>query len=104
MNSGRICIVDTEFGSLLKEINFHRGPVLAIRVLNGSVFATGSDSRIISIQHLGGEWRVTSKERGQSHDILCLEAVGDRQLLSGGVTTDICSYRLEKGQFINREI
>ena len=34
---------------MLKEFNFHEGPILAMKEANGSLFATGSDSRIISL-------------------------------------------------------
>jgi hypothetical protein len=37
--------------------------------------------------------------RGQSHDIKSLVMLNKNTLLSGGVTTDICVYKLEDGRF-----
>ena len=42
---------------------------------------------------------VSSIFRGQSHDIKSLIVLNPNTLLSGGVTTDICIYKLQDGRF-----
>jgi len=45
------------------------------------------------------QWVVSSIFRGQSHDIKGLVLLNKNTLLSGGVTTDICLYKLQDGRF-----
>jgi hypothetical protein len=61
----------------------------------GIVYATGVDSRILSVQHdpKTDQWVFLSLFRGQSHDIKALVLKND-ELYSGGHTTDICVYKL----------
>jgi hypothetical protein len=57
---------------------------------------------VISLQFEDGPdggWSFTSIYRGQSHDINCLVLWDKKTLLTGGVTTDICIYKLKSGRF-----
>jgi hypothetical protein len=45
---------------------------------------------------------MTSKFRGQSHDINSLVILKENVLLSAGLTTDICIYNLYKGRFFEK--
>ena len=69
---------------------------------NNSIYYTGCDSNIISIQLINEEWKLTSKFRGQSHDINSLILLDENSILSGGLTTDICIYKLENGRFTEK--
>jgi len=67
------------------------------------IYATGADSKIAAIQLVtddsDSQWVMTQAERGQSHDIHALELIGEDLLISGGLTTDICLYKLRNGIF-----
>lgn len=44
-----------------------------------------------------------SEERGQSHDINALSFISEDTLVSGGINTDLCVYKLdEEGNFKSR--
>ena len=77
--------------------------MLALEVCskNECIYATGVDSRVINIQFNAQEndWMLSSIYRGQSHDIKSLVMLNPNCLLSGGVTTDICVYKLQDGRF-----
>lgn len=69
-----------------------------------SVYASGVDSNVIHIQLTNDDSInnivLTSIFRGQSHDIKSLLILNPRTLLSGGINTDICVYKLEdSGRF-----
>ena len=99
---GHVCVWDTRFGTLIKKFADLQADVLAIEVNSHyeCVYASGVDSRVISIQ-LGDEPVLTSIFRGQSHDVKSLAVLNAGTLLSGGVTTDICVYKLEEGGRFN---
>ena len=62
------------------------------------VYATGVDSRIMSVQRSdSGQWVFLSLFRGQSNDIKSLLLVTPGELISAGVNTDICVYKLAEG-------
>lgn len=65
----------------------------------GIVYATGVDSRILSIQFnpQTEQWVTLGLFRGQSHDIRSLVLLSPNELLSGGETTDICVYKMQEG-------
>jgi hypothetical protein len=48
------------------------------------------------------EWVFASIFRGQSHDVKSLLLLNHKQLLSAGVTTDICVYNLTGGRFTDQ--
>jgi len=65
------------------------------------VYASGADSRVLALQlttqgaEKAQKWIVQNTFRGQSHDIRSLILTnGDSELLSAGVTTDLCIYPL----------
>ena len=65
------------------------------------MYATGCDSKIVSIKECNGKFVVTSNVRGQSHDILSICFIDDKTLVSGGLSTDLCYYNLVNGDFNN---
>ncbi len=95
-NKGRLLIYDKKY--LISNITFHHheGPILAIKVLNDSVFYTGSDSKITCLKFVDNNWCFVHNIRGQSHDIFSLQLFDNDYLLSGGLTTDVCFYRLSE--------
>jgi hypothetical protein len=91
---------DATHGTLLKQFTNLEADIMQI-VTNdehGIVYATGVDSRILSVQHdpKADQWVFLSLFRGQSHDIKGLVLRYD-ELYSGGNTTDICVYKLKQG-------
>lgn len=69
-------IWDSEFGVLVKEFREHEADILTscVNLTSETVYFTGSDSLICSVQKVNNEFILTSKFRGQSHDIhsICL--------------------------------
>jgi hypothetical protein len=65
----------------------------------GTVYATGVDSRVMTIQlnKQTEKWVFVNLFRGQSHDIKSLVLSDANELLSGGDTTDICVYKMDSG-------
>lgn len=102
---GEVTIWDLKFGTLIKSFNHLKADILALAVnaKYDTVYATGVDSRVISMtlqtdSETGREeWVLSSIYRGQSHDIKSLVLLSPNTLLSGGVTTDICIYKLQDG-------
>ena len=119
-NDGRIRILETKFLSQTQELKTHEADIYALEVGRAeeaekkekgerreegegkSLFVSGGDSKIACLQKFEKGWNVVCYERGQSHDIYSLCLAGGN-LLSGGVTTDICLYKLENGRFMARE-
>ena len=104
-SNGNINFYETKFGTLMKNVNFHQADILCLcsNSKGNAVYASGSDSRVISIENLGdNNWVLTSQDRGQSHDVYSLVLINDGLLVSGGLTTDLCLYRLSNNRFIER--
>ena len=100
-SQGDITVWDAEFGTLVKQFKHLKGDVNSLEVNEefSSVYASGVDSRIVTVQLKDErEWVFSSIFRGQSHDIKSLVLLSNKQLLSGGVTTDICLYNLNNGR------
>ena len=100
-SQGDITIWDAEFGTLVKQFKQLKGDVNALEVNEdfSSVYASGVDSRVVTVQLKDErEWVFASIFRGQSHDIKSLLLLSNKQLLSGGVTTDVCVYNLNNGR------
>lgn len=97
-SKGHVCLWDTRFGTLIKKFTTLQADVLALEINSrfGCAYASGVDSRVISIQ-LGDQPTQTSIFRGQSHDVKSLVLLNARTLVSGGITTDMCVYKLEEG-------
>ena len=99
---GKLLIYDIKFGILIKEFNEHKAPILSVisnkSTQNPIAYFSGSDSLICSIKldKKNNIWILTSSFRGQSHDINTLSMINNETLISGGVTTDICIYHLNK--------
>ncbi len=73
---GTLKIWDAKFGVLIKEFNEHLADITTIE-LNpdySTIYFTGADSLVCAVQLQDEEFCLTSKYRGQSHDIakLCL--------------------------------
>jgi WD40 repeat protein len=70
-SKGTLSVWDSQFGVLLKEFHEHEADILTTctNKLTNTVYFTGSSSIICSIQLINEEWKITSKFRGQSHDI-----------------------------------
>ena len=59
-------------------------------------YATGVDSRVIHCKLTEDmQVQLTSKFRGQSHDIKAMILLGKGRLITAGETTDLCIYSLE---------
>lgn len=63
------------------------------------MYASGVDARIMTIQknQANGQWVFLSLFRGQSNDIKSLLLLSENELISAGVNTDICIYKLTDG-------
>ena len=75
-STGCLKIWDSSFGILIKEFFEHKADLTTIEINRDflTLYFTGSDSLVCSVQYQEGEWNLTSKFRGQSHDIskICL--------------------------------
>ena len=102
-SQGDVCIWDAKFGTLIKKFSHLKGDINALEVSKAhrAIYASGADSRVVSLQleEEKEEWVFASITRGQSHDIKSLVLLSPKQLLSAGVTTDICVYNLVQGRF-----
>lgn len=101
-SSGTFRIWDSKFGVLTKEFKEHEADILSICLNNNVVYFSGSDSLICSCELNDEEWILTSRFRGQSHDIQALCLLDEKLLISGGLTTDICLYKLTEKRFIEK--
>lgn len=110
-SQGVISFFETKYGTLRSELKTHEADILCLESNDktGIIYATGLDSKVVTLEKItatkGGveSWVVSSTDRGQSHDIKALKLIEDDVLISGGVTTDICLYKLNKGRFIERK-
>jgi WD40 repeat protein len=75
-SNGTFRVWDCEFGVLIKEFKEHEADILTCckNKNYNTIYFTGSDSLICAIQLINDEWVLTSKFRGQSHDVnsVCL--------------------------------
>jgi hypothetical protein len=98
-SSGTFRVWNAAHGISLYQNKQSQYDLLCLCTSNGTVYATGVDSKICSYQRqANNDWVASSSTRGQSHDvrsILCLEDA----LISGGINTDICIYPLKNGRF-----
>lgn len=103
-SNGKLRIWDSNYGVLIKEFAEHEADILSIcqNKDKSKLYYTGSDSLVCSLQLVNEEWILTSKFRGQSHDINSLVLLNDECLLSGGMTTDICIYKLKDSRFVEK--
>jgi len=96
-----VSVWDTEHGTLVRSFANLKADVNCIEVntTHGIVYASGVDSRVLSVKFnvKNNQWFFLSLYRGQSHDIKSLLLTTPTELISGGVTTDICVYRTNKG-------
>lgn len=96
---GELSAWDSQHGTLLQSFNNLKADVTCIEVNRERdiVYATGADARILTVQrnaNEAGQWVFLSLFRGQSHDIKSLVLLDARELISAGVNTDICIYKL----------
>ena len=72
---------------------------IEVNQTRGIVYATGVDARIMSVQRNteSGQWVFLSLFRGQSNDIKSLVLLDANELVSAGINTDICVYKLNNG-------
>jgi WD40 repeat protein len=113
-SSGCIRIHEINYGTLIKEFREHEGDILTLLVSEDQkrVFGSGADSLVIliakSITEIEGvefhEFAMTSKDRGQSHDIYCLAELHKDLILSAGNSTDMCLYRVENERLKERRL
>ena len=81
---------------MVQKIDELKADVLAIANHGDNYYATGVDSRVIHCKVTDGhQVQLTSKFRGQSHDIKAMLMLNDDKLVSAGETTDMCIYALE---------
>ena len=102
-SQGELCIWDEKFGTMVKSFKNLQSDILTLAVSESfnSVYASGVDSRVLNVMFLEDteDWVVSSIYRAQSHDVKVLLLLSPSQLLSAGVTTDLCLYRLYDGRF-----
>jgi WD40 repeat protein len=113
-SQGMVKFHEMRYGTLVKEFREHAGDILAMTVsADGSkVFVSGVDSTIaIFGKHTSEiegmemhEFKLNSKDRGQSHDIYALVELHADLLLSAGHSTDMCLYKLEPEGFPDRRL
>lgn len=113
-SSGMVKIHETRYGTLVKEFREHSADILDIKVSQCGlrIYASGSDSQIAiigkSVSHIDDievvEFKLSSKDRGQSHDVYCLVELHADLLLSAGNSTDLCLYKIENGGFRDRRL
>ena len=110
-SNGKILICDVNFGVIYKDFHEHSADILAIASNNSNdenflMYFSGSDSLIIAIKYVkkNNMFIYLNKFRGQSHDINSLVYLSNfNLLLSGGINTDICIYKLgNKGNFLEK--
>lgn len=111
-SSGKVKFFEASFGSLIKEFKDHNGDVLSLLVSKDQkrIFATGADSKITcynkNVEDIEGLERIdfefSSSDRGQSHDIYSLVELHDDLILSAGLSTDICLYKIQGNKFRER--
>lgn len=121
-SNGELIIWDKKSGNVLKVFSELKGDILALAVNQdqGIIYASGVDTKVICIRQVqlkgkkkyqakiigsnyhdregvDKEWVYSGSTRGQSHDIKSLVYLETHQcLISGGVSTDLCIYSLEK--------
>lgn len=98
---------------MIKEFKDHNGDVLTLLVSKDQdrIFATGADSKIScyskNVEDIEGLERIdfefTSSDRGQSHDIYSLVELHKDLIISSGLSTDICLYKIEGNKFRERK-
>ena len=97
-SNGELTAWDTKHGTLVQTFGQLQADVTCIETNFESevVYATGVDSRILTVQRKpqNGQWIYISLFRGQSNDIKSLIRSGTTELVSAGVNTDICVYKL----------
>ena len=75
-STGTLKIWDSQFGILVKEFTEHKADLttIAVNYEYEAFYFSGADSLICAAQLVDGEWNLTSRYRGQSHDIakLCI--------------------------------
>jgi WD40 repeat protein len=113
-SEGAIKIHETKFGTLVKEIRDHNADILAITVSadHTRVFVSGADSQVVligkTLRDIEGlevvEFKTTSKERGQSHDVYCIVELHADLVLSAGHSTDLCLYKIDNDRFADRKL
>jgi hypothetical protein len=100
-SQGDLSFWDATHGTLLKQFTQLDADIsqIAINTSFGIIYATGVDSRILSVQldRKSDQWVFLSLYRGQSHDIKSLILLSANELVSAGNTTDICIYKLRSG-------
>lgn len=100
-SEGGVKVWDPNHGTLLKHFKDLKADIntLAVNHKFGIVYATGVDSRVLSIQFNTEteQWVSLGLFRGQSHDIKSLVLLQPNELISAGETTDICVYKLQDG-------
>lgn len=92
-DSGSVKIWEPRFGTLVKSINQHRAPILALASdSSNALYASGINSQIIKITNSENQWKVDGKYRGQSQTVRAIVNFMDQTLISGGDSLDICLY------------
>ncbi|CAG9317589.1 unnamed protein product [Blepharisma stoltei] len=92
--NGHISLWDPIHGTQFQTIKSHDADILCMCELDGNLYGSGVDSKVVKISWTGHNWVVAGKIRGQSHDVRALAACNNT-IISGGVTSDICVYTLD---------
>ena len=111
-STGKVKFFEATFGSMIKEFKDHNGDVLSLLVSKDQnrIFASGADSKISCynkiVEDVEGLERVdfefSSSDRGQSHDIYSMVELHSDLILSGGLSTDMCLYKIQGNKFVER--
>ncbi|OMJ92885.1 hypothetical protein SteCoe_4217 [Stentor coeruleus] len=93
-SSGMLSFWNDSRGTLKQQVKTHEADILCLFSTEEEVYASGVDSKVVRCSLHNNEWLITGKARGQSHDVRALAQVNGN-LISGGVTSDICVYTQE---------
>lgn len=109
LSNGALLIYETSHGTESQRFHVHIADILSIVAVptsNGgcnSIYYSGSDSRIVHLTKIDGQYVQGSQDRGQSHDVNSLTLLSPGILISAGLSTDICIYQLDPtGAFLAR--
>lgn len=111
-STGSVIVWAKRNGNPVKIIKELQADVLTITCSKDMIYASGIDSKVISIWLIQEEnsivgsteglkqWIYAGSIWGQSHDVKSLCLLNETTLISGGMTTDICIYPLIEGRLM----
>ncbi|CAK80245.1 unnamed protein product (macronuclear) [Paramecium tetraurelia] len=102
-SNGSVIIYETQFNTEIQQIQTHMSDILTLYPNLNNVYVSGVDSKIVCLSYNGSQYQITQQIRGQSHDVYAFEIIKNNILISGGLNTDICYYKLDgNGQLLQQ--